>query len=427
MNKNEIVAKCHDIQVSLGMKEVPDYEKIPMIGMMVNLAIHLRGLPQINYNVLRLVASEYLGIHSMIVRELVLNLAEIEFVIIDKEGDTIKSIVPTVPYFDDVYSIVGEFAFSKGNLNEVEQVAIEILKRVNSSPISYSSVYEMGADRFSVDRNIQIGTEGGYLVNRRARGKDILLSPNYFAENADLYSDLVAKKGAKSVKRLLELIKSAQGWPLSIIEKTMEINGTKITEDELGLLKRIAQDGAIKPPSINTPHSGTNFFLFTPSPGASILNPTKKEIYERALALVSSVRQGQFLADRYRIKMPVALLRSLKNKGYINANTEALDQYKMLTVNRVGFLENVGNGWHRFRLHDIEENIEALDTAIHLLSSGIISGLEVNQDARFALQKDQSYIESIISSHKLREKENVMLSEEHQLEIDALLLEGSIK
>lgn len=164
MNKKEIVSKCHDIQVSLGMKEVPDYDIIPIVGMMVNLAIHLRGLPQINYNVLKLVASEYLGIHCMLVKELILSLAEIEFVIIDKEGDTIKSILPTVPYFDDVYAVVGEFAFAKRTFNEIEQVAIEILNRVSSSPVSYSSIYEMGADRYSVDRNVQIGTEGGYLI-----------------------------------------------------------------------------------------------------------------------------------------------------------------------------------------------------------------------------------------------------------------------
>ena len=427
MQTKDIASKCHDIQVTLGMKEVPDFEKIPMIGMMMNLAIHLRGLPQINYNVLRLVASEYLGIHSMVVKQVIMNLSEIEFVIIDKEGDTIKSILPTIPYFDDVYSLVGEFAFAKGSFSETEQVAIEILKRVNDSPVSYSSVYDMGAEKSTVDRNIQIGTEGGYLVNRRARGKDILLSPNYFAENTDLYTDLVAKKGATSIKRLLGIIKDSQGWPLSLIEKTLEVNGKKITVDELSLLKRIAQDGAIKPPAISTPHSGTNYFLFTPAPGASKLNPTRREIYERALALVSCVRQGQFLADQYRIKMPIALLRSLKTKGYINANTEALEQYRMLTVNRVGFLEHVGNGWYRFRLHDIDENVQALDTAISILSSGTISGLEINDDARLALQKDQSYIESIISSHKLREKENITLSEEHQLEIDTLLLEGSVK
>ena len=427
MQANEISSKCHDIQVSLGMKEVPDFEKIPMIGMMMNLAIHLRGLPLINYNVLRLVASEYLGIHSMLVQQVALNLAEIEFVRLDKEKETIKSILPTIPNFDDVYSLVGEFALAKGSFNEIEQVAFEILKRVSDSPVSQSSVYDMGAEKVTVDRNIQIGAEGGYLVNRRARGKDILISPNYFSENADLYTDLVAKKGATAIKRLLDIIKDAQGWPLSLIEKTLEVNGKKITVDELKLLKRIAQDGAIKPPSISTPHSGTNFFLFTPAPGASKLNPTRREIYERALALVSCVRQGQFLADQYRIKWPVTLLRALKTKGYINANTEALEQYKMLTVNRVGFLEDAGDGWYRFRLHDIEENVQALDTAISILSSGTINGLEVNKDARLALQKDQSYIESIISSHKLREKENVTLSEEHQLEIDTLLLEGSIK
>jgi len=424
MDTNEIASKCHDIQVSLGMKEVPDFEKIPMIGMMMNLAIHIRGLPQIDYNVLRLVASEFLGIHSMVIRQVILNLAEIEFIRIDKEGETIKSILPTIPYFEDAYTLVGEFAISKGNFTEIEKVAIEILKKVNDSPISYSSIFEMGAEKSNINRNIQVGTEGGYLVKRRARGKDILFSPNYFADNADLYADLVAKKGALSIKRLLELIKEAQGWPLSLIEKTQEINGRRITKDEINLLIRIAQDGAIKPPSISTPHSGTNYFLFTPAPGESKLNPTCREIYERAIALVSCVRQGQFLADQYKIRNPVALLRSLKSKGYIKANTEALEQYRMLTVNRVGFLEHVGNGWYRFRLHDIDENIRALDTAISILSSGTICDLEINDDARFALQKNQSYIESIISSHKLRDKEKVTLSEQHQLEIDTLLMEG---
>lgn len=45
----EVVSKCHDIQVSLESKSVPEYESVAEIGMMVRLALHLRGSPQIDY------------------------------------------------------------------------------------------------------------------------------------------------------------------------------------------------------------------------------------------------------------------------------------------------------------------------------------------------------------------------------------------
>ncbi len=222
----------------------------------------------------------------------------------------------------------------------------------------------------------------------------------------------------------MDLIKRYQGWPLGLIEKTSEINGTKLTEDDVKFLKRLAQDGAVKPPSITTSHAGNNYFIFTPTPGEARLSPSKREIYERAMALVASVRQGQFLPKQYAIKWPVALLRALKRKGYLDANTEAFEQYRKLTVLRVGRLVDIGGGFHRFYLNESEESQQALDIAIELVEQGGTIGTEVDEDIRLALQKDIDYIESIVSSQNLRQRESVTLTEEQKDEIDSIFLGG---
>lgn len=421
--RQEFALRCHDITIGLGSKDVPDFETLTEIGLMVKLALHIRGLPMISYETLKMAAHHFLGIPPIVCKNLIYNLAEIEFVKVNKEGSTIKGVLPTVPFYEDLYEQVGEFAEVQ-NVNETEQLAIRILKKLTDSPISSSWVYQLGADKRLVERNLIIGKEGNYIINKRSRGKDILLSPIYFSENSDLFSDLVAKSGAKTVRKILELIKHSQGIPLHIIETKKEINGIKLTDQEISLLKSLAHDSIIKPPSIQTSHAGENYFLFTPKPGDARLSPTKREIYERAMALVSAVRQGQYLPKKYAIRSPYAILRKLKNDYEIGTNTEAAEQYHQLTVLRVGRLVSTANGWHKFVLIDKEENIEAINLAMDLIQIGEGQGLEIDDDVRLAISKGQTYIESLISANKLKERESVALSEEHQEELDNLFLGG---
>lgn len=425
-NRIEVVNKCHDIQVSLENKSVPEYEAVIEIGMMVRVSLHLRGLPIIDYETLKLVADYYLQIPALVLKNIVQYLAEIEFVKIDKEGSTIKSILPTVPYFDDVYEAIGEFADKEKHFNEYEQYALEILKKLSGTPLYKSTLFEIGAERKTVDRTLDIGNQGGFLVERKARGKSIILSPTYFMENAELYTDLVAKAGAKSIEKINGLLRRSQGWPLAVIEKNQELCGTRLTTDEILLLRRLALDGAIKPPSIQTSHHGNNYFMFTPTPGVARIRPGKKEIYERATALVASVRQGQLLPAQYAIRSPYRLLSSFKEKGFLNANTEAFEQYKKLAIMRMCRLEDAGGGWHKLILNDTPENKEALDIAISLLQNNMVLGTEVDENVRFALSQDQQYIESQRAAIKLRESQPVALGEEQQFEIDNLLLGGMV-
>jgi len=424
ITREQLASTSHDIQVSLGKKGVAEFESVPFIGMMVNLALHIRGLPLIEYEKFKLVAAHFFHIPPVTVRQVVMSLAEIEFVKLETEGNTIKKILPQVPFFASIYDKVGEYAEAELSLNEPEQVALQIMLRLSGSPIQRTSVFSLGAEKSVVERNLEIGEQGGYLITRRARTTDILLSPVFFAENPDALADMTAGGGAKRVKRILDLIRKSQGWPLALIEKNMKIGNEPITKEEVNLLKNLAQNGMVKPPSITTPHAGSNYFMFSPTPGAGKLNPANREIYERAMALVASVRQGQLLPSQYRIWSPYAILNKLRRDGFIGSNSEAYNQYHQLALMRVGMLVPTFGDRHQFRLIQTEENMKALALAMEIVQTGSISSMEINSEAQIALQKDQQYIESLIASSKLRENENVPLSEESKEELNNLFIRG---
>jgi hypothetical protein len=422
-----LVARCNEIQTSLANKEVPEFESIPELGMAVRLALQVRGLPLIDYQVLKLAANHYLGIHTLAVERIVRLLGEVEFVRIQSTGSSIKGVLPTVPYYDDLFAQLGEYATTQRVFNEAEQLAIHLVDKLAKSPEKIDTLRNAtGADRKLFDRNLKIGVDGSYLVKRRHRGRDIVLNPVYFSENAELFSDAVAGSGAESVRQVLDAVTKAQGWPLSLVEKAARIGAIDITEDQVQLLKRLAQDGAVKPPMIETTYAGQNYFVFSPTPSAVALSPTKRDIYERAMAIVAAVRQGQLLPRQYAIRSPAAVIYTLRRDLKLSrATTEATQQYKQLNHLRIGRLVPVGSGYSEFHIIDQPENLEALDIAYGLISGDTVKGMEVDEHARMALQQDQHYVESLIASSELRNREKVTLSPEQAEQLDLLLLRCS--
>jgi len=426
MDPKILAARCHEIQTSLGNKIVPEFDDLSIVGMAVKVALHIRGLPLIDYEVLKMVCNHFLDIPPFVVQRVVTLLAEIQFVILQTEGKTIKSVLPDVPYYDGLYEGIGDFLSKEIKFSEPEQLALTIVDRLAQSPENIDSLRQkIGADTLLLERNINIGVQGQFINLRRHRGKDILINPTYFTENAEIFADHVAATNSNGVASLLESLKSYQGWPLSVIKENSGIGVYSVSEDQIRLLQRLAQDGIVKPPTITTPHSGENHFLFTPAPFSKNISPTKRETHEKAMAIVAAIRQGQLLPAKYAIRSPSAVLYTLKtNLKLSKATTEFSHQYNNLVHLRVGRLVNVGNGFHEFHIIETPDNLEALDMAYNLITSGNITGMEVDDDARKALQSDQKCIESLVASAKLREGENISLTEEQQYELDTLLLKG---
>jgi hypothetical protein len=95
-NPSEVAARCHEIQTGLGMTEVPEFDNLRAIGMAVRLALHIPGLPAVNYETLRLVANHFLEIPSVGLKRIMEILAEVEFVKLITQGKT----HPTSPQSD---------------------------------------------------------------------------------------------------------------------------------------------------------------------------------------------------------------------------------------------------------------------------------------------------------------------------------------
>lgn len=412
-----------DIQTGLGRTDVPEYDRLRLVGMGAVLAAHIKNFPNIPYEKLRLVSEHFFSIPSYALKQVLELLAEIDLIKLDTTGQTINFIIPNISVFDSIYSSIGSYANIRG-FNELENVALEILSRLRKKPENLESLGAiLGVDGMPLSRTVQIGERGNFLRKYRARGRDIILSPIYFADGLDALADLAASRGLVDFETVMNKLKLAQGWPLDLMLANSKMAGFDISPEERDLILKLVQENVIKPPSLSTP-DGDIRFLFTPSPGTGRLSSTNRIVYERAMNLVAAVRKGQLLPVRVRIRSPYAILRSLRETGYLRPSTEAHLQYGSLVTLKVAVLEETSPGWHRLRLVQTKENIDAVDMALRMLREGDPGGTEIDRDAVIALERDESYVESVVSSAKFRERNTIALDPEATRIFNRLLLES---
>ncbi|WP_447896851.1 hypothetical protein [Stenotrophomonas acidaminiphila] len=421
----EVAEIAYDLHSGLASNQIPEFDELHLIGMAGTLAVHIKGLGEIEYEVLRKVSDHMMGIPSMVLERVLRLLEEVGFVRLVEKGRRISSVIPNIPVFDDVYVGIGRYAESECVLNEHEQATIQILGKLQEAPLNKSTlINSMGADKIVFDRCLAVGKVSGIVSEHQARGRDILISPFYFSDNLDGLADAAVSCGAGTIKSALEKVRANQGWPLSLVQSTGEIGGVKLSGTELVLVDKMAGEGMIRPPTIRFGDKSESF-IFTPKPGATRLNASNREIYERAMALISAVRKGQLLADSYRIRYPVRILEVLRDKGYLGSNSEAREQYQNLVVLKVAYLKQTSSNMWQLCLNRTEENEAALTLAISLLRTGELAGMEVNNDAKVALGKGEEYIQSLISASEIKKRQRQISDPQAAYEFEQLLLKLS--
>jgi hypothetical protein len=381
-----------------------------------------RGLGQIDYEVLRKVSDHFMSIPSIALEKVLRVLAGIGFVRLVERGTKIQQVIPNIPVFNDVYEGIGSYASSECELNSHEEVTLAILAELQDAPRNRDALYNtLGVDKVLFNRCLTIGQKSGILSEHLARGRRMLISPYYFSDNLDGLADAAASVGASAIRSALGKIRSNQGWPLALIAAQKEVGGLKLNPTEVALVHKLAEEGVIKPPTIRFA-TGDHSFIFTPKPGETRLNAANREIYERAMALISAVRKGQLLANQFKIWSPERILEALRDRGYIGSNSEARDQYQNLVVLRVAYLKQTTSDKWQLHLNPTSENKTALDLAINLLRTGALAGMEVNQEARIALTRDEEYIQSLISASELKKRQKQITDEQAASEFEQLLL-----
>lgn len=419
----QIAEFSHDLQASLQRTSIPEFETLPIVGMAAIVAIHIKGLGEIDYSVLRQVSEHFFDVPALVLPQVLEVLDEIGYVsVIAPNKRSIRSVIPFVPHFTSVYEGLGDF-ISSSNLTEHETLCCGILRELMQKPEKKDVVFSrLGADKDTFERSSRIITHGGLVIPKRARGHEILVSPTYFSDSFDLLADMAAAGNSTRISKILTLLKEAQGWPLSMILSRQEINGVKLDGTDIALLKALVADGILKPPSIEK-LSGVEHFVFTPKPGSARLDASNREIFERSMALVAAVRKGQLLPDKFKINSPLALLGKLRDKKRIGASSEAAQQYKALAHLRVGRLVRAAGDRHEFHLIDTPENVRAVDEAISLITTGAISQGSLKEEAKIALQQDERFVQSLVAAKKFKEIDKPTLDEDAQREMDQLLLD----
>jgi hypothetical protein len=380
-------------------------------------------MPPVRYDLLRDVAVHRLGLQPPEVRPALELLAEAEMVDLDTEGKTLKTVLPNIPFFSDLYARLGEVGTDGHALNEHEQLTVQLMERLARRPQTPTDLAALGADKRALRRVLDIGTSVGFVTPRRARGQNVYVSPSYFAEDPQALADLAVTAGGTRLGRVLDLLRQHQGYPLHVILETREIAGHRLDDVELTIVQALAGQGFVAPPAIRTTHSGENHFIFGPQPGVSRLAPHEVQVYRNALAVVSAVRQGQFLARQFAIWNPSLLLQRFKERGHLRQNSEALEQYRAVVQLGIARLVPAGGSQARLELIRDPDNERTIDTAIRLVQGSAGQPMP-DEELMLAMKQGEEYVEPLLARKSLAHCDIVDADRDSLAAIDQFLLRG---
>lgn len=417
----KIALRAQDIQTGLQEYQIGEFETLTKTGIATRLAIHLRGGDLADYQRLKDVSFALFGVDKLSFPSIMELLEDVEFVRVVGTGRN-RKIVPTVPYFDDLYETLGEKAEQDG-LNEIEQASVAVLDRLAASPIRKDLLAKsLGIQPKVLDTVAKIGHAGSYVEEIGRTAEPILISPVYFSENSAAFAAVVAKFGEPAFRQVFQLLQQNPGWPVAKILTEGAIGGTKLTTDECNVISALMQNGLLQPPAITTAASGTNHFLFTPPLGNTRIQVVEKEIYEKAMAVLSCVRQGEHFA-KWNIRSPHLVINALLRDGWLRSNTEAREQYRALVIKKIAKLEPPGAAWQKVVLIDSPENRRALAWAVEMLKgSEVLDNRGLVQNARDLIFTDKDYAEHLRGFGMLRARKVIPRApDEYQSETEKLI------
>jgi hypothetical protein len=140
MSRN-VAEFAYDLHAGLSALQIPEFDDLQTVGMAATLAVHIKGLGEIDYEVLRKVSDHFMSIPSYALEKVLGVLGEIEFVKLVTEGKKIQRVIPNIPKFDDVYETLGEYANSECTLNSHEQATLMILGELHDSPRNKDALF----------------------------------------------------------------------------------------------------------------------------------------------------------------------------------------------------------------------------------------------------------------------------------------------
>lgn len=213
-----------------------------------------------------------------------------------------------------------------------------------------------------------------------------------------------------------EQVKIHQGFPLPE-------PGSPGFSKQHAIIFEAMQRGILPTPSVES-SNGKRLFAFTPYVGNYQLVKTDRTILDKAMAILSCVRYGQYFGDVTRIRHPLALLEALRGGRKIGPHSEIKRQYSLLVTRKIGRLEKDINFSDRYFISLIptNENFRAVDVAIDMYRVGkMVSAPGLDDAAQQALFMPGVFSEPLITIRQTEKQAAQLRKESFDILLDRLM------
>lgn len=383
--------RCQD--VTLGLREVDPrsaelrlVQNTHLVGMAADLAGLIRGRNVIeSYEALEIVASETLDIPAMVLPQTLEVLELAGFVEVDRTGSEITRVIETVPIYQSLYSSLGT-AWRDRSPRQIEEELVVVVDRLSRGPIPVEELTsDLGVDKSDVDRLYRLGLETSVFQTIETIDGSLLYSPYMAFEHPQAMYNAVVDHGSGALADALHRVAGYQGYPVDALNDP--------------ILAEAISRGIISAPAVALPDQTLLSFATLPYAYDRSLTRDRKPVLDKALAIIACVRCGQHFGGATNARDVAWVLSALRDREYLQPHSSHQRQYKLLRDNGViQFLPDSmpGGSWVRPSLIQTDENLQAIDLAISLVSGEeILSGRESEDGIKGLLGLDAKAIKPL--------------------------------
>lgn len=364
--------RCYDIALGLRNLDVhsgwmTEFRATHIAGMAANLASVLKGRDIIrDASALKRIAADVLKIDPYAFDQVVVLLDDLELIrnVRRGSGGQIASFDESVPMLhDDVLVRLGTH-WETNQPTESEQQLLVTVQALAQAPRSATKLHdELGVDLSAASPLRAVGERAELVRPHLLRdGTEIVASPLYAFEQPDTLVDLFESHSPDQVRATFERVRRTVGLAMPL---------TPVGQRVDPILADMIKSGLVSAPTVIGADRTQRAFVTIPYGLDATYLTTKKQVLDRALALVACVRCGQVSGGATPIRFPSAILGSLLDKSRdhtLSGHSSTERQYAPLIA--LGMITPVRprlGGLVSARLVPTPENIDAVRLARTLL------------------------------------------------------------
>ena len=387
-----------------------------VVGMAATLAGLIRGHDVIpDAQALMTVAAHQLDVDMLAFNEVVNLLQDAGFVDgVQRKGNRITTFTENVPYYDDLYTTLGD-AWRDRDPTELEQQVLVVVDGLAKGPLPLESMektYDL--DHAAVDQVLRVANGAGLVKTLRTIDGDLAYSPFFGFEHPDQLSDLISDHSSDRLVSEFAAVRAKQGLA--------------INPQDHPLLTGAVARGIVMAPSVRLPNGNMQAFAAMPYVADHQLLTGRKPVLDKALAVLACLRCAETASEHNTLDAEglINVIDKLLDpyRGFLNPHSAHERQYELIrNAGLIVFDPDTlpGGNWVTPRFVDTEDNREALHLARDLILHGeFVENRIDDSTAQKALQAGTSYTAPMQTTHRMRHEANLGAKEFGELMRSAL-------